>query len=181
MKNILEHQDNLKIQFGTDQEKYSFDRDEQKTTIFTSDVLHDKGNVSHRVCHLKDGDRRFWNCLLFKKTTAKKKRSKHQEAQTLLPLFENRTSSESMLVEEIFWHKQLHKKQNRLLHRDENTHSKCQTGESSTIPVFTANGCSGSIQMVLVQRSSGAINFDTLAVYDTRSTLLSLRRRSRYS
>ena len=63
------------------------------------------------------------------------------------------------------------KKQNRLLHGDENTQSKAKLAEASANIFSTANMCCGSLQVLAVRFSNGANNIDTLAVCDTGSTL----------
>ena len=63
------------------------------------------------------------------------------------------------------------RRNNRLLHKGENTQSKGHTGDSSTNPVFTANACSGLLEVVAVRLSTGANNVDTLAVNETGSTI----------
>ena len=121
------------MQFRTPQEKNSLGRDKQKTTAFTSDVV-ENSIVSITKCPLKDGDGKIWNCPLLKKMTADE-RVENTNLKLFL-LFECRTSSESKLVEKNLWQRQLHEKNNQLLHGDKKTQSQGQIGESSTNTVF---------------------------------------------
>ena len=157
------------MQFGTAQEKSNFGRDKKKTTTFTADV-QEKSNVFNAKFHLKDGDHKIWNCPLILNTTADERGE---------PLG-NTSSGSAVGMQDIkrgnaplkeLMAKTVARRNNRLLHKDENPQSKGHTGEASTNPVFTANTCSRLLQLIAVRFSNGANNVDTLAVYATRSTI----------
>ena len=125
IKTIPEVQDNLKMQFGTAEDKSRFRRDKPKAATFTSDVP-EKSDVSETKYPFKNGDYKFWFCPLFRKMTADERGENRRKLKLCFCCLSGGHRASQFSLERTCGKDGLTKKHHRLLDRNERTQSKSQ-------------------------------------------------------
>ena len=173
LKELARVQDNFRWQFGfsNDKAKPNFNREKPKTTNFAA--TSDSGSLPKTHCPLKDGEHKIWQCEKFRKMKIAERHEGVRKCNLCCSCLgfgqgkANRTCGKDGCS----------KRHNILLHSDDKkpnnqkeSHTKGEMANNADA-VFTANSCSGSLQIVPITLSSGKLSIEKRAICDTGSTL----------
>ena len=177
LRNIMQVQENMTLQFGSasDKARKNFKRD--KTIITNFDATSDSGSPTKTQFPLKDGEHNVWQCHKLKKM---KLAEQHETVKKCKLCFSDLGLGHRIgqcKTNRTFGKDSCSKRHNRFWRSDENElgtqkkQNKSSEKNNKADSMLRANSCSGSLQIVPITLSSGAISIDTMAFCDTGSTL----------